>query len=386
MRTQKTSVKGLLEGIVVAAIFLVLIQTFLEDFARLSGWSWSFRRVLVYTGFGFDLFFSIEFLSRLYASILQRDVRGYLLERGGWIDLAASIPLLLLNSGPTVIALAAGSVGFSGMGGFLNVLKIAKTIRIARILRLLRVLKIAKNIRFIDSVMAQRHINKIATLSIATIVFTVMVLSILSSLLPSVDPSTDFIRRAEAVSQTLETVDAADSDSLSQIRQSASLVPEILLIQQNNRTVYQRYDRPEMVDQYGPGDYAYLQGDSVTVYLSTLALNAQDARTSLYVFVIIVVLLFVLTFIYGPHFALTVSDPVAIMRRGMDESTYALEIAIPRNYAEDEIYRLADSYNQEFLPMKNRVEMEGLGSSSLDTAHLDLESLLDDQNSGDSQE
>ena len=65
----RSRTKSVLESVVIAAIFLVLAQTFLEDFAVLIGWTWSTRMILVYAGFFFDLFFTVEFLSRLYAAV-----------------------------------------------------------------------------------------------------------------------------------------------------------------------------------------------------------------------------------------------------------------------------------------------------------------------------
>lgn len=92
--------RSVLENIVVVAILLVLVQTFLEDYAVIAGWSWDIRRVLLFTGFGFDLFFTVEFLTRLYVSFVNRRAGRYFWHERGWIDLLASIPLLLLNSGP----------------------------------------------------------------------------------------------------------------------------------------------------------------------------------------------------------------------------------------------------------------------------------------------
>jgi hypothetical protein len=172
-------------------------------------------------------------------------------------------------------------------------------------------------------------------------------------------------------------VNLNDEQGKKLVDESIQLVPEILLIQENNRTVYQRYAQEQLTKRYGPEDYALISGDTISVYISTQALNAQDARTSLNIFVIILVVLFILTFVYGPHFALTISDPVAIMRRGMDDPTYTLEVSIPKLYENDEIYRLADSYNEEFLPMKSRQEMGGGAQSRL--ADLDFDSLLGDQ-------
>ena len=44
----------------------------LEDLAVIMGWSWTVRRVLLFTGFGFDIFFSIEFLTRLQRDYYER--------------------------------------------------------------------------------------------------------------------------------------------------------------------------------------------------------------------------------------------------------------------------------------------------------------------------
>ena len=139
--------EGILENIVLAVIFLVLIQTFIEDLAVIAGWAWPVRRILIITGFCFDLFFTIEFLTRLYKAVERGNIREYIVHRRGWIDLLASIPLLLLNSGPSAMAVLIGGGAISGAAGILNVLKVVKAVRIARILRLLRVLKIFKQIK-----------------------------------------------------------------------------------------------------------------------------------------------------------------------------------------------------------------------------------------------
>ena len=66
----QSRIKNLVESVVVLAIFAVLIQTFLEDYAVLAGWSWGMRKILIFTGLGFDLFFSIEFLIRFITAAM----------------------------------------------------------------------------------------------------------------------------------------------------------------------------------------------------------------------------------------------------------------------------------------------------------------------------
>ena len=109
--------KSVLESIVIAAILLVLVQTFLEDFAVLIGWSWDIRKVLLFAGFFFDLFFTVEFLARLYAAVYNGRGATYFFRERGWIDFAASIPLLLLSSGPAVLALLTGGSAAFALGG-----------------------------------------------------------------------------------------------------------------------------------------------------------------------------------------------------------------------------------------------------------------------------
>ena len=67
MRKQKRG--AFVENIVIVVIFLVLVQTFVEDLAILLGWSWHVRKILIFAGLGFDIFFTVEFLTRLFFAI-----------------------------------------------------------------------------------------------------------------------------------------------------------------------------------------------------------------------------------------------------------------------------------------------------------------------------
>ncbi|HTZ52926.1 MAG TPA: ion transporter, partial [Spirochaetia bacterium] len=159
-----------LETVVVIAILLVLVHTFLDDYAVLAGWNVGARSLLVWTGLAFDVFFTVEFLVRMYLALVARQGTEYFFRQRGWVDFLASIPLLLLNSLPHALALLAGAGLLTGLGSFLNVLKVIKAIRIARILRLLRVVKLFRSIRYARSPMAQGHVSTITTIAVSILV------------------------------------------------------------------------------------------------------------------------------------------------------------------------------------------------------------------------
>ena len=132
---------------------------------------------------------------------------------------------------------------------------------------------------------------------------------------------------------------------------------------------YSRYDQRTLDASYRPVDYGILESGPVTVFVDLKPINEDQAARNLRYFVIIVALILVLMFLYSPHFALTVTDPIHVMFRGLAEKSYNLEVRIPSEYRDDDIYRLAREYNQVFLPMKDREnasdESEGAGSLSM---------------------
>lgn len=342
------------------AIFLVLIQTFLEDYAVLSGWSWKLRRILIFTGLGFDLFFSIEFLIRFFSAAMEKKGSSYFLEGKGWIDFLASIPLLILNSGPAVLAILTGSSFFFGMGGLLNILKIIKAIRIARILRLLRILKIFRKIKHTGSTMAQRHIAKITTLSITSFVFTLLIFSIVSGLISLPSSEGKFIDHQKiSINNFLQNIEAVDISTAA--GNFADYESDLLIIKNNGQTIYSRYDNSLYTTDFGPGDYQYFETFEYEFFFDVRELAKIQATSSILFFLVVIMSVLVFLVYYSPHFALTVTDPIHIMKRGFLENDYNLEVEIPQMYKNDDIYKLGALYNEKYLPLKVR-ETETMNS------------------------
>ncbi|MBN1525225.1 MAG: ion transporter [Spirochaetales bacterium] len=367
------------EIVVFSAILLVLVQTFLEDFASLMGWMRTPREILVWTGFAFDLFFTIEFLTRLYWAFTEKRVKQYFFHERGWIDFAASVPLLMLNSGPSVFALVSATASVVMISGILNVLKVLKVVRIARVLRFLRIIKLFRNIKYADSKMTQRHMMRITTLIITTVVIVIFGFSILQNTL-----------LAETHSQTASTVvwrqivaanNAAHSPAgvrtvLTLYAKTESLVWEIS--DPTGKAVYSRYSPTEIQERFiKSSDYEHFfdPKTGITAVLDTRPVLYQEAIQNLLFFSLVVILVGVLVFLYSPHFALTVSDPVLIMKNGMKDPHYNLEIKIPALYKDDDVYELAEEYNEVFLPLKDRDLTAGKSEKDAGGLSLKLEDL-----------
>ncbi|MCK5671744.1 MAG: ion transporter [Spirochaetales bacterium] len=349
----QSKIKNFVESIVIMAIFLVLIQTFLEDYAVLTGWSWDLRRILIFTGLGFDLFFSLEFLIRFFSALLNKKGSSYFLEGKGWIDFLASIPLLILNSGPAFLAIITGSSFFFGMGGLLNILKIIKAIRIARILRLLRILKIFRQIKHTGSIMAQRHIAKITTLSITSFVFTLLVFSIFSGLISLPSAEGTFINH-QKVSINNFLVNAKSGDTSSAALGFADYEADLLIIKNKGETIFTRYDNPFYSTVFGPGDYQYFKTTDFEFFFDVRELAQIQASSNILFFLVVVMSVLVFLIYYSPHFALTITDPIHVMKKGFLENDYNLEVEIPELYENDDIYKLGALYNEKYLPLKVR--------------------------------
>lgn len=350
----RARVVAVLERIVVIAIILVLVQSFFEDLAVLLDWSWPTRRALIFAAFGFDLFFSIEFLTRFYFAFISGRGTRYVFKERGWIDFLAGIPLLLFISGPTVFAIVAGGAPLVGAGRVLNLLKVIKAIRIARILRLLRALKLFKHIKHANSVMAQRHVSRISTIAVSMLVLVVLGFSALDASvnLPGLD--SDFRNSTLSLPEYLLEQDYADEERGDRLERFADREQSVLVVREGEQTRYSRHSDEFYEEQFGPADYTYLTAGDIGVFVDLRPLNRAQARDALLYFVLIVVMVLSFLLIYGPHFAMTVSDPIHVVRRGIERPNYNLQVAIPSEHADDEVFMLARAYNERFLPMKDR--------------------------------
>ena len=363
-----------LETVVTLAIVLVLLQTMAEDILVLSGASWTIRRVFLFTGFGFDLFFTLEFLIRSWNALSRRSFRRYITRENGWVDFAASIPLLVFTSGPAFFSILTGAA-FAGSGALIGLLKVVKAVRMARVLRLLRLLKIFKRIRFADSVMVQRHTVRIVTTAASTLIFSVTIIGTVFALTDFTGTENAWMMDQSAAIVSLEERPdwAAGPDNAEVWGKSR---PSVMMLKDNDWTLYARNSDDYFAEYFGPGDYAVRQAGSYALWFDLKPSAVSQSKLNLTVFLstLAVVLLIMVT--YSPHFAITISDPVNVMIRGLKEKSYNLEVSIPSEYPDDDIFRLGAAYNDEYLPLKERNNSEDTGGGALDISLDDISDLL----------
>ena len=151
-------------------IILVILQTFSEEFAAFMNYSVNLRKMLLLAGFGFDLIFTAEFIARLCRASRKGGAGQYMTKEYGFIDLVASIPLLLLHSGPLVyLTFFSGKIGLLTSLTALSLMKIIKPIRIARTLRYIRTLKLVGKTKR-QYVMTARFVSRVLSIVISIIV------------------------------------------------------------------------------------------------------------------------------------------------------------------------------------------------------------------------
>jgi hypothetical protein len=349
-----SKVENILESFVMVVILLVLVQTFLEDFAVIMGWGENTTQVLMFSGFGFDLFFTLEFLTRFYNALSRRKAMDYMVHERGWIDFLASVPLLIFSSGPPVASYFLSGTAVIGVGGFLNILKIIKAIRVARILRLLRILKLFRNIKYTDSRMAQRHLAKIITISVTVVVFSLFGYSILSEYVEAINPDAPIKQRTARVGELLEERSLTPAELPSRI---PLMDEDVLIVKARGKTVYTRYSQGYYDDQFGSGDYTVLESGDWMIFMDWRQANEdralRQAWQTLFFFCIVILILVCYLILYSPHFAITVTDPIHVMLKGLRDRDYNLEVKIPERYSEDDVFQLGERYNEVYLPMKD---------------------------------
>jgi hypothetical protein len=368
--------RDILENFILVAIVLVLIQTFLSEVSVCLHWSVKTRHIIIYSGFAFDLIFSIEFIVRtLTAGRGKKDIFRYWFYGRGWVDFISSVPLLILDSGPSVIFLLAGATGAAGSEiGVLNVLKVVKAIRVTRILRLVRIIKIFGKIHNTESKMAQHHTATISTTAVFTIVMTLMVFSLFTDSAGTGKIS----ERKQEYTSFLEVIKGMGEDMKTPVDEIVvSLFTgdrKIIKVSDGKKNIVENINKEYLNRNYLYEDSVIAKTGKYILTISIVDINADIALDHIKSFLIIVFVVLSFMIIYTMHFAQNISDLVYILNKGLRKKDYNLQIKIKDIYKDHEIFRVASFYNNAYLPAKlkkNRKEEENKSSG------LSMKDLLD---------
>lgn len=366
---------NILENFVLIMIILVLIQTFMEDLSVYLGLNIKYINLIKLSAVIFDAFFTLEFLIRMIAAIAKKEGIDYFFYKNGWIDLLASIPLLLLLSGPELIYQVWGINILSVLGGFafintLSLLKIIKAIRVARILRLLRVLKIFGKIKNVNSVMAQRQICVISTIIINTIIIFFITNAVLyeTNIFPSKFNESEkkessinnFYYKANNLAKdqivSIINTTALDYDNIYRIVYNGNIIYESD-IGKNNKFIYMKeLDKKSNTvsnDKYLI-TYKIFTNNKLYIKYHRLDVLLDEVFNNMLIFSLIIIVLLSILIIYSRHFALTISDPVFVMRNGFEKKDYTLAVKLKKHYLDQDVFLLANDYNNRWLPAKIR--------------------------------
>lgn len=368
-------IKKILETFILAAIILVIIQTFLDEYSRYAHWSVRSRNMLLVTGFCFDLIFSIEFTVRSVYNSKRGRFLSYVKFERGWVDFISSFPLLLLDSGPSLFFLLTADMhSGAGMIGAMNVLKVVKAVRITRILRLVRVIKIFGKIHNAESRMAQHHTATITT----TAVFTVVSVLLLFTLIFGTSASHFSKERTEEYINLIDGLKRiSDMNGLGFRESSEGLLlsdRNVLKIIYTTGTVVERMAGSEFAKYYDEEDYISITGKACTLLVSITDINREIALEHIQNFLVIIFIVLSFMIVYTKHFVQNISDPVHILNLGFRKKDYNLLVKISEDKAEHEIFRLAKFYNDAYLPAKMK---RNEGASQKENKSLSMKDLMD---------
>jgi hypothetical protein len=326
-------------------IILVILQTFFDEFAAFMNYSVHLRKELLLASFGFDLAFTVEFIARLCRAGRRKGAGKYMTKEYGFIDLVASIPLLLLNSGPLVyLIFFSGKVGFLASLAPLSLIKVIKPIRIARALRYIRTLKLVGKTKR-QYVMTARHVSRVLSIVISLIVLSLIGFSFVDGQKAIASKSQE---AQTLLSNYIEGHDEYEFDTF--LKGSES----VLFIKSGRDVLYRGVDEKVYKDKFmGDDSYKRMVGDYEVTFSNKDSKRTQAFINMLAYSMTIAIIVSIAT-LYRRFFNRYISGTTFVMLRGFQTGSYSTPVRIKKN-ADFEINQLADQYNRKWLPVKSRI-------------------------------
>ena len=345
-----------LENSIIIIIVMVIIHTIIDDLALAFNWPHKTQAMIIVLGFCFDLIFTIEFIGRSLISSGQKKFLHYIKHQRGWIDLLASVPLLLFVSGPALLVLLLDIDQAGTAFGFLSVLKTTKAIRVTRILRLIRVIKLFGKIQNTESVMTGRHIGTISTISVVCLIL-VLVLTEFVPILRFGNQEDYYNRRQKELMSLMATPDDINKPDkewlIHYLGTNPNNVDIVKLLDLDGNPVYtNKAERELKWTQYKTPINI---GGGYKVIISHFPADAVHSRVNLLILIGILFIIGAMMLVYTGVFARQIAEPIYIMDKGLRDMDYNLEVKLDAYNKNDEVFRLARAFNIRWLPLKNQI-------------------------------
>ncbi|POQ98719.1 hypothetical protein AU468_11790 [Alkalispirochaeta sphaeroplastigenens] len=250
----------LLEILALAAVLAALTHTVLDDLVLVIDGSLLLRRRLLFAGLGLDLFLFMECILRGYHAFRYRQFRRYLVRQGGWIDLVASAPLLLLVSGPAVLGELAGGIVPVSLGLGLAL----RHLRLLRFLKLLRYLGPGMGFPGDDSAPAGGELPASRRWVPLILAVAVIALAGIDLLIPwGGSAGAGELPHQERTLAALQEEQLLDQPG--ELRRFLE-ARGVLLLEYRGTVLYSRHDQADYDRLYGPGDYQVLEAGEITLF------------------------------------------------------------------------------------------------------------------------
>jgi len=263
-------------------------------------WPWYLRRWLVFSALVFDSIFTLEFTARAFVSQYQGRFSPYIRKEFGWVDFLASVPLLILDSGPRFLSVISGAPFFSILVGGLATLRLVRLIRMIRLLRLLRLVRATAGIPSRRVEGAQGPLTTMTALILGGLVFGSIGFAVLetSAGFRGVMPLNEAYLKT--ITQEVIRVQSESPSSDEALQGLASRHPVLLGVNEGGRTVYLRHSPEDNARLFGVFDYVRISEGDTEIYLSLMEINTGGARDSLLLFFLGIVLLQLIIFGFVP--------------------------------------------------------------------------------------
>jgi hypothetical protein len=286
--------------------------------------------------------------------------------KNGWVDLISSLPVLILYSVPFFCILLksnAQSCTISPLA--FEILSVVTTIRLPLVLRSIRVVKLYGITGLHNSEMTRHHTSAAGTMAVITAAVVIMLWSGIKGFSDPVGINT----RSTEYSRLLVELESAATLNNHDFRELCENIiisdHRLIKINYNDGKRYEKLSESEFSKYYNSGDYIKVSGKLCSLTVSVKDLKRENARLNMLIFFVLLGPAVAFMLLYSRHFSLTVSDVAGALNSGFRKRDYNLMIKIRNEYKEEDLFRLAQFYNDVYLPAKLRkrdVKKEGSGS------------------------